>query len=76
MDRLSEREIHLIEELGLAKHLIDIYKLIETALVVRCGGEVVLSHAELEHTRQQYHLVENIQLENYQADITLRARLT
>jgi hypothetical protein len=75
MDKLTDREISLIEELGVAKRIIDIHSLVTAALVVRLGGEVKITHAEMEHTRQQYHMVENIQVENYQADITMRVRL-
>ena len=75
MDKLSEREIHLIEALGVAKRLAEIHDLITMALVVRCGGEVKLTHSEMEHTRQSYHMIENIQVENYQADFTMRVRL-
>ena len=75
MEHLTEREIHLIETLGVAKRLAEIHELVTMALVVRCGGEVKLTHSELEHTRQSYTLLENIQVENYQADITMRVRL-
>jgi len=75
MEHLTEREIHLIETLGVAKRLAEIHELVTMALVVRCGGEVKLTHSELEHTRQNYTLLENVQVENYQADITMRVRL-
>jgi hypothetical protein len=71
----TEREIHLIEELGIMRRLLDVHKLIEASLITRLGGEAKITHAELEHTRQNYVLIENIQVEDYCADILIRVRL-
>lgn len=75
MDQLTQREILLIEELGIQKRLNEIHQLIESALVARLGGEAKFTHAELEHTRKSYILTQNIQAEDYTADILLRVRL-
>lgn len=72
---LSPREIMLIEELGIARRLLEVHKLIETCLVVRQGGGVNLTHQELEYTRKNYLLSENIKVEDYTADIKMEARL-
>jgi len=78
MDELrpyTDREIKLIEDLGIMKHLLELHKQIESCLVTRLGGEAKISHAEMEHTRKQYTMTENIQIEDYCADIYLRVRL-
>jgi hypothetical protein len=72
---LNDREIELIEQLGIYKRLLEVHKLIETVLVVRLGGSVVLNHAELEHNCKEYILSENIKVEDYTADIHMQCRL-
>lgn len=72
---LTKREIRLVEEIGVAHRLHEIQKLLITALVARCGGEVKITHSELENSRKTYILSENIQAENYMADILMRVRL-
>lgn len=72
---LTAREIELIEQIGIYKRLLEVHKLIETALVVRLGGQVKLTHAELEHDRQSYVMTENVKVEDYTADIHMQCRL-
>ena len=72
---LTEREIHLIEELGMAKRIIEIQRIMVTALTTRIGGEAKISHAEVKHVQENYILTENIQAELGETDIILRVRL-
>lgn len=71
----TNREIELIEQMGVMKRLLEIHKLLQTCLVARCGGEVKLTHDELENARKTYILIENVQAENYMADVHMRVRL-
>lgn len=72
---LTEREISLVEQLGIYKRLVEVHRLIETSLIVRLGGSAHITHAELEHNRKEYILSENIKVEDYTADIHMRCRL-
>lgn len=53
----------------------EFYRMLITVLTVRCGGEVVIKHDELDHTRRNYLLSENIGLEDMTCDMRLRVRL-
>ena len=72
---LTEREITLIEELGLAKRLIEHYDLMIMSMCVRLGGDVKMEHAELEHSRKMYKLLKDSSMEDYTVGVRLRVRL-
>ena len=75
MDEPNEREIAMLEHMAILRRLLDIQKQVCMCLVVRLGGDVKLEHKELEYTRQNYTLIENIQVEDYMADIQMKVRL-
>lgn len=75
MRPLTERELVLVEELGILKRVQEINQRIITCLVVRCGGEVKLEHDELEFTRKSYTLIENLSSEDFTNSVHLRVRL-
>lgn len=71
----TDREVALIEELGIHKRILEYYDLVITAMCVRLGGDVKLEHAELEHTRHTYKLLKDSSVEDYTVGIRMRARL-
>lgn len=72
---LNDREIKLIEELGVCHRIMEIHKLIETALVARLGGVAHITHDEIEFARKTYNLTENIHVDDYMAEVKLETRL-
>jgi hypothetical protein len=72
---LTEREVHLIEELGMAKRIMEIHRILLTALTARLGGEAKVTHEEIQHVQASYILTENVQAENEHTDCILRVRL-
>jgi hypothetical protein len=72
---LTEREIALVEELGIYRQVIEINRWIMAALCVRCGGDVKLEHDELEYTRKSYELTEDLSHSDYTRSVRLRVRL-
>ena len=72
---LTDREIHLIEELGIVKRILEHYDLILMAMCTRLGGDVKMEHAELEHTRKTYKLLKDSSIEDYTVGVRLRVRL-
>ena len=72
---LTKREMALVEEIGTLRRLIEVHKLVDICLIARLCGEVKITHAELENSRKNYIMQENIQADNYMADILMRIRL-
>lgn len=71
----TDREITLIEELGISKRILENYEVMLLAMCVRCGGDVKLEHAELEHTWHTYKLLKDSSMEDYTVGVRMRARL-
>lgn len=72
---LSEREVTLIEELGIRNRILEYYEIIMMSMCVRLGGDVKMEHAELEHTRRTYKLLKDSSMEDYTVGVRLRVRL-
>lgn len=71
----SDREITLIEELGIRNRILEYYDVMLLAMCVRLGGDVKLEHQELEHTRHTYKLLKDSSMEDYTVGVRMRARL-
>ena len=56
MKPLTEREIHLIEEIGCLKRHCEISQTVFLALAVRMGGEVTIDSSEMDYTQKNYDL--------------------
>lgn len=72
---LSKREIEMIEALGVMRLLNERYRHIIQCLVVRCGGSVTLSSAEMHHDCKTYEMTEDIRIQDMTADVKLSVRL-
>lgn len=75
MKPLTEREICLIEEIGVMRRVHEINQLVHLCLCVRLGGDVKIENDELDYTRKNYTLNEEVSVEDLTRSIRLRARL-
>lgn len=75
MQPLTEREIVLVEELGILKRVHEINNLIFTCLAVRLGGDVQLENDELEYARKSYELTIDMSVSDCAKAVRLRVRL-
>lgn len=72
---LSEREIELIQSLGLLQYKQEILDRAIQCLVVRCGGSVTLDYKELHFCQQQYTLETIMKTDDLTQDISFKCRL-
>jgi hypothetical protein len=75
MKPLTEREIHLIEEIGCLKRHCEISHVVFLALAVRCGGDVTIESNEMDYTAKNYDLTTELSTSDLTRSIRLKARL-
>jgi hypothetical protein len=72
---LTEREIHLIEEIGCLKRHCEISHVVFLALAVRMGGDVTIDSSEMDYTQKNYELTTEMSVSDLTKAIRLKARL-
>lgn len=72
---LSEREIAMIETIGIMKAALALKDEVLLALTVRCGGGATIDNKELDFVRQTYEMEQQFNTQDRTIAIKLAARL-
>ena len=75
MEPLTEREIDLIEKVGIMKALLDVYDRIMLCMTVRLGGAVHIDSKELHYTDKTYSMEKIVKSDDLTQDVRINARL-